>query len=133
MSELRTEGACVLLTTHSMDEAERLADDVVIIDGGAVIAAGSPTELTGGGKRELSFDGPVDLDIGGLAAALPAGCTVARPRAGHVLISGAVDPATVAAVTSWCADRGVLADNLHVRARSLEDVFLELTGRGLRS
>ncbi len=45
---------------------------------------------------------------------------------------GPVDPQLVAAVTAWCADKDVLAEELRVRRRSLEDVFLELTGHGLR-
>ncbi|MEP7055702.1 MAG: ABC transporter ATP-binding protein [Actinomycetota bacterium] len=132
VSELRTEGGCVVLTTHSMEEAERLADDVVIIDGGKVIAAGTPAALTGATQRVMSFDAPPAQDIDGLAAALPPGCTVTQPRRGHFVIAGAVDPAAVAAATAWCAAAGVVAENLRVEARSLEDVFLDLTGRELR-
>ena len=48
------------------------------------------------------------------------------------LLSGRIDPQVVSAVTAWCAQQGVLAEELHVGRRSLEDVFLELTGRELR-
>jgi ABC-2 type transport system ATP-binding protein len=44
-------------------------------------------------------------------------------------VQGLIDPQLLAAVTGWCADRGVLAEDLQVQRRSLEDVFLELTGR----
>jgi ABC-2 type transport system ATP-binding protein len=48
-------------------------------------------------------------------------------------VTGRVDPQLLAAVTAWCADRGVLAQSLRIESRTLEDVFLELTGRELRS
>jgi ABC-2 type transport system ATP-binding protein len=51
ISELREAGVTVVLATHLMDEAERLADQVVIVDRGRCVAAGSPTELTGGSRR----------------------------------------------------------------------------------
>jgi ABC-2 type transport system ATP-binding protein len=59
---------------------------------------------------------------------------VSEPRRGEYLVrvGVAVDPHLVAAVTAWCAAHGVLAQDLHVERRSLEDVFLDLTGRGLR-
>jgi ABC-2 type transport system ATP-binding protein len=132
VSELRTDGVCVVLTTHSMEEAERLADDVVIIDAGRVIAAGTPAELTGS-ERRLSFDSAATIDAAALSAALPAGCEVTQPRAGHYVIAGPVDPAAVATATAWCAAHGVVAENLRVAGRSLEDVFLDLTGRELRA
>lgn len=133
ISELRTDGVCVLMTTHNMEEASRLADDIVIIDAGRVIAAGTPSSLTGGAERRMSFDLPAAIDVAPLAAALPLGCILTEPRSRHVLISGLVDPAVVAAVTNWCAAQGVLPDNLRVQSRSLEDVFLDLTGKQLHS
>ena len=48
-------------------------------------------------------------------------------------VHGAVDPLLLASVTAWCADRGVLATSLQIESRTLEDVFLELTGKDLRS
>ena len=74
------------------------------------------------------------LDLVALAGALPPAVTVSEPRRGEYLVTvpGPVDPQLVAAVTAWCADKDVLAEELRVRRRSLEDVFLELTGHGLR-
>jgi ABC-2 type transport system ATP-binding protein len=57
---------------------------------------------------------------------------VSEPQPGQYLIEGPVDPQLLAAVTAWCAGTGVLADDLRVQRRSLEDVFLELTGRAPR-
>ena len=134
-SELRDDGVTVVLTTHYMEEAERLADQVVVVDSGRVVAVGSPAELTRHGTEgQLRFTAPPGLDLVALAGALPPGVTVSEPRGGEYLVTvpGPVDPQLVAAVTAWCADKDVLAEELRVRRRSLEDVFLELTGRGLR-
>jgi ABC-2 type transport system ATP-binding protein len=131
---LRADGVSVLLTTHLMDEADALADQVMIIDGGRVIADGSPQQLTGAeGGRQLLFRATPGLAVDGLTAALPDGYWVDESRAGRYRVHGPVDPHILVAVVSWCADRGVLPDCLQVSDRSLEDVFLDLTGRELRS
>jgi ABC-2 type transport system ATP-binding protein len=133
VEELRADGVTVVLTTHHMDEAERLADTVVVIDRGRAVATGTPAELTrGGAEGQLWFRAGAGLDIAGLAAALPVGVTVTEPRSGAYLVRGEVDAHLLAAVTAWCAAHDVLAEDLRVQRRSLEDVFLELTGHGLR-
>jgi len=68
-----------------------------------------------------------------LRNALPEHCHVHEARPGSYLVQGRIDPQVVSTVTSWCAQQGVLAEELHVARRSLEDVFLDLTGRELRS
>ncbi len=131
---LRADGVAVLLTTHLMQEAETLADHIVIVDHGRVVAEGSPEDLTAAGAdRELRFRAAAGMDLKLLTAALPEGCTVSEPSSGSYLVEGAIDPQVLSTVTSWCARQGVLADDLRVARRSLEDVFLELTGRELRS
>ena len=128
--ELRSDGVTVVLTTHYMEEAERLADTVVVVDSGRPVATGSPAELTrGGAEGQLRFGAEPGLDVRALAAALPAGVAVSEPQPGSYLVAGRVDPPLLAAVTAWCAARGVLAEDLRVQRRSLEEVFLELTGR----
>ena len=131
---LRHDGVGVVLTTHFMDEAERLADHVVIIDHGQAVAAGSPGELTGS-AGQLRFRAEPGLDTDSLLAALPPGSAAKESPSGHYLIEvddGVIQPALLAAVTAWCADRSVLASSLRIESRTLEDVFLELTGRELR-
>ena len=56
---------------------------------------------------------------------------VEQPR-GSYLVRGDIDPALLASVTAWCASHGVMAANVMVEQRTLEDVFLDLTGRALR-
>jgi ABC-2 type transport system ATP-binding protein len=135
ISALRHDGVGVVLTTHFMDEAERLADHVVIIDHGRAVAAGSPGELTGS-AGQLRFRAEPGLDTDSLLAALPPGSAAKESPSGHYLIEvddGVIQPALLAAVTAWCADRSVLPSSLRIESRTLEDVFLELTGRELRA
>ena len=131
---LRTAGASVILATHYMEEAERLADAVVIVDHGQVVASGPPAVLTGS-AGQLRFRAEPGLDLGGLLVALPPGAVAKESPAGHYLVevTGRVDPQLIASVTAWCAEHGVLARDLQIESRTLEDLFLELTGRGLRS
>jgi ABC-2 type transport system ATP-binding protein len=134
VAALRADGVSVLLTTHAMEEAEELADHVVIVDRGRVVAEGSPRQLTTERPdvAQLRFRAQPGLDTVQLCAALPDDCRIDEPSPGAYLLSGKVDPQVVSAVTAWCAQQGVLAEELHVGRRSLEDVFLELTGRELR-
>jgi len=130
---LRRDGVTVVLTTHLMDEAEQLADNVLIIDHGRAVAQGSPAELTTrGAEQQLRFSAPSRLDVGLLRAALPEGYRTAEPQPGRYLVEGQISPQVLATVTSWCARMDVLATDLRVAQRSLEEVFLELTGRELR-
>jgi ABC-2 type transport system ATP-binding protein len=135
LAALRADGVSVLLTTHLMEEAEALADHVVIVDGGKVIAEGSPSSLTAedGDVAQLRFRARSRLNTDLLTAALPEGYLVRESAPGEYRVEGRVDPQVISAVTSWCAQQGVLAEELHVGRRDLEEVFLELTGRELRT
>jgi ABC-2 type transport system ATP-binding protein len=131
---LRDAGASVILTTHYMDEAERLADQVAVVDNGSLVASGTPAELTGT-AGQLRFRAEPGLDTDSLLAALPPGSVAKESPAGYYVVEvhDRVDPQLLAAVTAWCAEHGVLAQSLRIENRTLEDVFLELTGRELRS
>ncbi|GAA3766899.1 ABC transporter ATP-binding protein [Streptomyces chiangmaiensis] len=132
--DLRADGVSVILTTHHMDEAEQLADDVAIIDAGRVVAQGSPDELCrGGAENTLRFTGRPGLDVGSLLKALPADSTAGELTPGVYRVVGKVNPQLLATVTSWCAQHGVMPDRISVERHTLEDVFLELTGKELRS
>lgn len=143
--ELRDEGTSVVLTTHLMDEAEDLADRVVVVDHGAVIAQGSVTDLVAAGSdRTLRFTAPVPLDASALDALTQALAGRPAPGAGPVVrpspdggeldyvVTGDVDARTLADLTAWCAARDLLVSRVTVGRRTLEDVFLDLTGRSLR-
>ncbi|MFF0746153.1 ABC transporter ATP-binding protein [Streptomyces sp. NPDC004111] len=131
--ELRSSGVGVILTTHFMDEAEQLADDVVIVDSGRVIAQGTPADLCrGGAENTLRFTGRPGLELASLLKALPADTVAEELIPGTYRIGGKIDPQLLATVTTWCAQHGVMPDGISVERRTLEDVFLELTGKDLR-
>jgi ABC-2 type transport system ATP-binding protein len=119
---LRDEGVTVLLTTHDLDEAERLADRVVIVDHGRVVADGTPAEL---GRDEFAFGAPPALDVASVAAAV--GAPVREVAPGEYAVDGAPTPAAVAAVTAWLAERDLPLADLRANRGRLEDVFLRLT------
>lgn len=129
--KLRADGVSVVLTTHFLDEAEQLADQVVVIDAGRVVAAGSPAELTrSGAEGQIRFTAVPALRLDSLLAAMPPETAAVEESPGHYLVTGDVNPQLLATLTAWCAGQGVLAENLAVERRSLEDVFLDLTNRG---
>jgi len=126
IADLRDQGVTVLLTTHDLDEAERLADRVVIVDHGRALADGTPAELMSSGPRaELRFGAAPGLDAASLGAAVGADVTEVSP--GEYLVAHEPDPATVAAVTSWLAERDLAIGDLRAGRQRLEDVFLRLT------
>ena len=134
ITSLRAASVSVILTTHFMEEAERLSDQVAIIDHGKLVAQGTPAQLTGS-IGQLRFRAAAGLDLDALLAALPANSAAKESPEGHYVLEvpGTVDPMLLASVTAWCADRGVLATSLQIESRTLEDVFLELTGKDLRA
>jgi ABC-2 type transport system ATP-binding protein len=130
---LRRDGVTVVLTTHQLAEAEELADRIVIIDRGVAVASGTPSELMrNGAENQLRFTAPRMLDLSLLESALPEGYRVSEAAAGQYLVEGHIDPQVLATVTAWCARLDVLATDMRVEQRSLEDVFLDLTGREVR-
>jgi ABC-2 type transport system ATP-binding protein len=130
---LRRDGVTVVLTTHQLTEAEELADRLVIIDHGVAVAAGTPAEIMrNGAENQLRFTAPRMLDLSLLSAALPEDYKASEVSAGQYLVEGPINPQVLATVTAWCARLDVLATDMRVEQRSLEDVFLELTGRDMR-
>ncbi len=126
INELRSNGVCVLLTTHELDEAEKVADRVVIVDRGRAVATGTPAELMAAGEsNEIRFGAPPGLDTAALGKALVAAVDEVSP--GEYRVAAPATPSNVAALTAWLAEHDLpLADLRAVRQR-LEDVFLRLT------
>ncbi|WP_319804538.1 ABC transporter ATP-binding protein [Nocardioides malaquae] len=131
LEELRSDGVTVVLTTHHMDEAERLSDWVHIIDRGSLVASGTPSELTRSAARarlRMSLPALDDAARSELGAILGEGMEVSV-RDGMVHVAAPADGATLAAVARWYEHHEVLPVSLTLGQRTLEDVFLELTGR----
>jgi ABC-2 type transport system ATP-binding protein len=135
LEELRADGVTIVLTTHYMDEAERLADTIHVIDHGRLIASGTPFELTRGTGHStirLVVTEPFPPRAPeSLQEALGPRTEVHAVNAQSLLISGPADATTLATVSAWCETHGVLPESLSLGQRTLEDVFLQLTGREL--
>jgi ABC-2 type transport system ATP-binding protein len=126
IAELRAHGCCVLLATHELDEAERVADRVVIVDHGRLLAEGTPAELMSATVRStIDFGAPPGLDAAALSAAL--GAPVVETRPGEYSVATEPAPATVAKLTAWLAEHDLPLGDLRAGRQSLEDVFLRLT------
>jgi ABC-2 type transport system ATP-binding protein len=126
----------VILTTHNMDEADRLADRVAIIDHGRLLVIDTPDAL----KRGLGQAGmlEIELEAGGADIAGPVletlrrACAEASLRGDTLVLRGADMPARLPEFLGILQSAGIHTSDVHIRAVTLEDVFLSLTGRGLR-
>ena len=133
IGELKRNGATILLTTHLMDEAERLADRIAIIDHGQLIALDTPAGLTGAQDATVvRFVAPTGLDCAQLAA-LPSARKAEEIRPGSYLLETDAAPVLIAALTAWLRDQHVTLTELRVGHGSLEDLFLRLTGSEIRN
>lgn len=129
---LKRNGVTILLTTHLMDEAERLADRVGIIDNGQLIALDTPANLTGAQNANVvRFVAPEGLDCAQLAA-LPSATHAEEVRAGSYVIESTAIPTLLVELTSWLRANNVTLSELRVGHGSLEDLFLRLTGSEVR-
>ena len=123
----------VLLTTHYMDEAERLCDRLAIIDHGQIIAAGTPSELIArlSGHHVVEFALSDAVNDDGVWSRLP-GVQAVRNEDGHFSLQVEEPHETIPALLSVVQQKGARLVHLTTRQASLEDVFVQLTGRHLR-
>jgi len=126
---LRQLGKTIFLTTHYMEEAERLADRIAVIAAGRIVAEGTPQNL--GGRQleaaQISFRLPGALDaLGELPAALAE--RVQRDPGGTFQLASTAVTADLHLLSGWALDRHLELDDLEVSRPTLEDVYLQLTG-----
>lgn len=125
---LHDEGATIVLTTHYLEEAERLADRVAIMDAGRLVALDSPDALVGGDRMvRLRTASPLELSA---LRSLPS-ADDARSLDGVYVLETTDPPALLVEITSMLRDRGIPVTELRVGRGTLEDVFLQLTGKEL--
>jgi len=129
IASLRDRETCVLLTTHELPEAERLADEVVIITRGRAVASGSVAELAAAGTRGgIYFSAPPGVELDGLAAALGVDASfVVEEEAGRYVMKEEATPARLGKLAGWLAEHDLPLADLHAGRRSLEEVYLEVT------
>jgi len=134
VEQFREHGGTVLLTTHYMEEAERLCDRVAVVDHGRVIALGSPRELIAslGAEHVVEFAVEGEAIISDDLLQKIEGVREVRQSDGKTRLTAAEVHVVVPALIRLLTDRGVTLTELTTHSATLEDVFLSLTGRHLR-
>ncbi|QYG91111.1 ABC transporter ATP-binding protein [Iamia sp. SCSIO 61187] len=126
VADLKTAGVAVIVTTHDLEEAEKTADLVVIVDRGRVVASGTPAELMrSAGTAEIRFGAPPGLDTAALGKTLMAGVDEVAP--GEYVVGLEPTPSNINALTAWLAANDLPLADLRAGRHTLEDVFLRMT------
>ena len=129
VASLRDRGTCVLLTTHELPEAERLADEVVIIARGRAVARGTVAELAAtSAKSGIHFAAPPGVDLNDLAVALGVKPnTILEDETGGYVVNETATPARLGKLATWLAEHDLPLQDLRAGTTSLEEVYLEVT------
>jgi ABC-2 type transport system ATP-binding protein len=127
IGELRGRGVCVVLTTHELPEAERLADEVVILAGGRTVARGTVAELAAAGPGPaIRFGAPPGIDTAALAGAMGVGPTdITEGSPGEYAVAGPTSAGRIAALADWFDRQGLPLSDLRTGEGSLEDAYLD--------
>ncbi len=132
LGELTAHGTTLLLTTQYLEEADRLADTIVVLDQGRVIATGTPAQLkaqVGGDRLELqALPGDDPARLAAALAGLGSGPAVLDADAGRVVVPVTDGPGILPQVAGRLAAGGLRVADLALRRPTLDDVFLTLTG-----
>jgi len=134
IEELRAEKRTILMTTHYIEEAERLCDRVAIIDSGKVVAIGTPRELQERSAGKSSIEMVCDTSLTNLALPnFPDAQNTTLTEDGRRLVVQSTRPArTLVEIIKWVDGQGIGLEDVHLARPTLEDVFIELTGKKLR-
>jgi ABC-2 type transport system ATP-binding protein len=134
IQELKASKRTILLTTHYIEEAERLCDRVAIIDAGKIIELGTPREIQertlGNAMIEITTNEPVPMDQ--LPEILRRGKNTASQDGRSVSMQSDAPAKTIVEAVKWIDSLGLELVDIHLKRPTLEDVFIELTGKRLR-
>lgn len=133
IEQMRSENRTILMTTHYIEEAERLCDRVAIVDSGKVIAIGTPKELkdrsAGKSTIEITCEQALDVPIPVWPEAIS---TKVSDNKRHVTVASSHPARTLVEIVKWVDANGFELTDVQLSRPSLEDVFIELTGKRLR-
>ncbi|MBA3387409.1 MAG: ABC transporter ATP-binding protein [Chthoniobacterales bacterium] len=134
IEELRAEKRTILMTTHYIEEAERLCDRVAIIDAGQIIALGTPRELQEKSANQSGIEATLSRPApdGELPVWPEAIRTLLSEDRRHLTISSKRPARTLVEMVKWIDAQGIELEDVHLKRPTLEDVFIELTGKKLR-
>jgi ABC-2 type transport system ATP-binding protein len=129
IESLRSLGRTIVLSSHYMDEVQHLADRVVVLAGGRIVAEGSPDMLGGRARRDtvIRFRPPSPHDLAALPSELR---ELVRTDDGELVLRSAEPTRALARLCGWAVGRGIELRGLEVVGPSLEDVYLQLTEAG---
>ena len=134
IQELREARCTVLITTHYIEEAERLCDRVAIVDEGKIIAMGTPAEIQaktlGTSRIDLHVDRP--MPAGEIPMALNGAKLVFNDERTKLNVSSGKPTHTLVELVRWIDSQGIEIVDIQLKRPTLEDVFIELTGKKLR-
>lgn len=123
--ELRDGGCCVIVATHELDEAERIADDVLVFHRGNIVASGTLHELRSG-REEIRFRSSSLIDLHSLSTTL--GFPIEQIRQHEFTVAGTSDSRVIVQLTDWAKANNVLIGDIGAGSQRLDDVFRQLTG-----
>ena len=134
IGELRNDKCTIVMTTHYIEEAERLCDRVAIVDSGKIVAMGTPRELQERSAGKSAIEILCDASLTGLPLPdFPDAISSSLSDNGRRLIVQSSRPArTLVEIVKWVDAQGIGLDDVHLKRPTLEDVFIELTGKRLR-
>ena len=125
LRKMANSGCAVVIATHELDEAERIADDVVIISKGRVMIAGTVNDLRSGDKV-LRFRSQPGIDVAAVSASI--GSAVVEVSPGEYCVAGESDASVIGALGSWLAEHGHPMTDVRTGTESLADIFLRVVG-----
>jgi ABC-2 type transport system ATP-binding protein len=132
VENLRDRGKTIILTTHYMEEAERLCGRLAIIDRGSIIAMDTPENIINSAALDTSIEFSTSIELNNWMSKMLSTEKVNHGSVNRYLINTKAVPSVLKDLTNLCSDNNIELKNISVRKATLEDVFLAMTGRKLR-